>query len=139
MNYKLSMGMPNIEQYYPLYLETGWNELLRLSKDDVKKALKGSYICICAYDGNELVGFGRVNSDGVVYAGIFDVIVRQTHQHRGIGKLIVKKLIEHCQTNGIRSIHLFSASGKREFYEKLGFEARPDDMPGMKYIEVSQS
>lgn len=140
MNKKYSYikEIPDIEKYYSLYLETGWDEILKLSKKEVQKALKGSFLCICAYDDDKLVGFGRINSDGVIYAGIFDVIVSPNYQNQGIGKTMVKKLIEHCELNNIRSIHLFSADGKREFYEKLGFEARPDNMPGMKYIKVNK-
>jgi len=131
--YRYTNEIPAIKHYYPLFLETGWNEILKLSPDDVQQAL-GSYTCIAVYDDEALVGVGRVNSDGVIYAGLFDIIVKQSHQNQGIGKTIVKKLIEQCQAKGIRSIHLFSASGKRGFYEKLGFEARADDVPGMKYI-----
>jgi hypothetical protein len=29
-------------------------------------------------------------------------------------------------------VQLFSARGKRDFYERLGFVARPDDGPGME-------
>jgi aralkylamine N-acetyltransferase len=133
--YKYIKEIPDINKYYSLYLETGWNEILKLSKDEVLKALKGSYLCLCVYTGDTLVGFGRINSDGVIYAGLFDVMVKQTYQNQRIGQTIVKKLVEHCELNGIRSIHLFSASGKREFYEKLSFEARPANMPGMKYIQ----
>jgi len=33
----------------------------------------------------------------------------------------------------IRSIHLFTAKGVKDFYIKLGFVVRSDDAPGMKY------
>lgn len=132
--YKYLKEIPDIEQYYPLYLETGWNNILKLSKVEVKKALKNSFFCMSVYDGEKLIGFGRVNSDGVIYAGIYDVIVTPKYQHKKIGSTIVKKIIEYCHLYKIKSIHLFSAEGKKGFYEGLGFEARPETMPGMKYI-----
>jgi aralkylamine N-acetyltransferase len=134
-NYRYKKEIPDIEKYYPLYVETGWNKILKLSKMEVQKALEGSFFCICAYDGDKLIGFGRVNSDGVIYAGIYDVIVSPNYQHQGIGSNIVKKIVEYCRLHHIRSIYLFSADGKKGFYEKLGFEARPETMPGMKYIK----
>lgn len=43
-------------------------------------------------------------------------------------------LVSHCKSVNIRSIHLFTAKGIKEFYVKLGFEVRSDDAPGMKYV-----
>jgi len=36
----------------------------------------------------------------------------------------------------VLQVQLFSARGKREFYERLGFAARPDDGPGMELPNV---
>jgi len=124
---------PVIEDYYLLYLETGWNENLRLNKKEVAKAVQRSFITISVYQQTQLIGFGRVISDGVVYAGIYDVMVKPEFQHHGIGSEIVKRLIKKCQSANIRSIHLFAAKYAESFYQKLGFVNRPLDMPGMKY------
>lgn len=134
--YKYLKEIPDIKQYYPLYLETGWNNVLKLSQKEIEKALKNSFFCVSVYDDKKLIGFGRVNSDGVIYAGIYDVIVTPEYQHQKVGTTIVKKIIEYCHLYHIRSIHLFSAEGKKGFYEDLGFEARPETMPGMKYIRA---
>jgi len=79
-----------------------------------------------------LVGFGRVVSDGVLYGMIYDMIVEPTHQGRGIGSEILRRLVERCRAAGLRDIQLFSARGKAPFYGKRGFENRPDDAPGMR-------
>lgn len=70
----------------------------------------------------------------MVYACLYDVIVKPSYQHKGIGSEIVKKLVSHCKAVNIRSIHLFTAKGLKEFYVRLGFEVLSDDAPGMKYI-----
>jgi len=124
---------PSIEDYYPLYLRTGWNDILNLTKQEVDTAVQSSFICICAYNQLELVGFGRVISDGIVYASIYDVMVKEEFKNRGIGTEIVKILVAKCKTSNIPSIHLWAATGTAPFYNKLGFMARPDDAPGMKY------
>lgn len=124
---------PSIEEYYPLYLSTGWDELLILNKSDIKEAIKQSFACVSAYHENELVGFGRVVSDGVIYAAIYDVIVHPGHMGKGIGTKIVKKLLDKCVSHNIRSIHLFAAEGTEPFYSNLGFVRRPKNAPGMKY------
>ncbi len=40
---------------------------------------------------------------------------------------------EYHATRDLHDIQLFSARGKREYYEKRGFMARPEDGPGMQY------
>jgi len=67
---KFIESKPSIEDYYPLYLSTGWDDLLVLSKLEAENSLANSFSCVCAYSDNELLGFGRVISDGVVYTAI---------------------------------------------------------------------
>mgnify|MGYP000155805290 CR=1 FL=1 len=62
-----------------------------------------------------------------------DLIVLPEVQRQGIGGEILDRLVKRCQEAHIRDIQLFCASGKRAFYERHGFVARPDDAPGMQY------
>jgi GNAT superfamily N-acetyltransferase len=78
------------------------------------------------------VGTGIVLSDGVLHALIVDVIVVPEMRGRGIGTEMMKRLVAQCQAAGVLQVQLFSARGKRGFYEHLGFVARPDDGPGME-------
>jgi len=87
-----------------------------------------------AYDGEQLVGFGRLVSDGILHAMIYELIVLPQYQGQGIGGEILGMLVEKSREAGVRDIQLFSARGKRDFYEKRGFRARPDDAPGMQYV-----
>ncbi len=75
---------------------------------------------------------GRTISDGHLHALIVEVIVDPEWQLRGIGREIMTRLLARCRATGIDSIQLFCARGKRGFYEGLGFEARPQDAPGME-------
>ena len=50
------------------------------------------------------------------------------YQGQGIGSRILADLVERCRSHGIYDIQLFCAKGKAGFYEKYGFESRPDDM-----------
>jgi GNAT superfamily N-acetyltransferase len=59
------------------------------------------------------------------------IVVPEVRGH-GIGTEIVKRLVARCQEEGLLQVQLFSARGKRGFYERLGFVARPDDGPGME-------
>jgi ribosomal protein S18 acetylase RimI-like enzyme len=130
---KLSEKLPAREHFFSLFETTGWNTKYELTKDELYAALKNSWYCISIYDQNNLVGFGRIISDGIVHALILDVIVLPEMQGEGIGKENMNKLILKCKKHNIRDIQLFCAKDKAGFYEKLGFERRDENAPGMQY------
>ncbi len=125
--------LPDKDDYFSLFITTGWNQEYKASPDDLERANQNSWLVVSAYDENKLVGFGRVVTDFGLHAMIFDMIVLPEYQGRGIGTLILKKLVDRCLEHGIRDIQLFCAKGKRAFYEKNGFEARAADAPGMQF------
>jgi ribosomal protein S18 acetylase RimI-like enzyme len=125
--------IPSAEQFSTLFETTGWNEEYRLSPDRLIDALRASWYTLSVYDHGRLIGFGRIVTDLVMHAMIYDLIVIPEYQGRGIGSQILMRLMERCREAGVHDIQLFSARGKRGFYEKHGFEARPDDGPGMQY------
>jgi len=128
-----SNRIPEPGEFYPLYSATGWNESLNLSPGELEQAIRNSYRVVSVYEQGQLIGFGRVVSDGVVYATLHDVMVMPKWQHQGIGSSIIRKLVRQCEAEGIRSIHLYAARGAESFYNNLGFHARPHDAPGLVY------
>jgi ribosomal protein S18 acetylase RimI-like enzyme len=124
---------PTPAQYFALFETTGWNAEAQLTPHNLAKALINSWHMVSAYDeGGHLIGFGRIVTDSI-HAMIYDLIVAPDHQRQGIGGEILDRLVKHCQEAHIRDIQLFCAKGNRAFYERHGFEARPDDAPGMQY------
>ena len=134
MNLEFRSEIPASDQFWELFQTTGWNDAYELSQKDLMQALRSSWYMLGAYAGERLVGFGRLVSDGVIHAMIYELIVLPEYQGQGIGGQILEKLVEKCRQTGVRDIQLFCARGKREFYEKHGFGARPEDAPGMQYI-----
>ncbi len=124
---------PNKSDFFALFESTGWNEEYQLTSAELAQAIRQSWYFVAAYDRDKLVGTGRIVSDGVCHALILDVIVRPEYRRRAIGTVIMRRLLEHCRQKRVRDIQLFCASGKMEFYRKLGFVSRPDDAPGMDY------
>jgi len=127
--------MPSQEQFWDLFQTTGWNDTYHLSPQELFQAVSANWFAVSAFNGERLVGFGRVVSDGVVHAMIYEMIVLPEYQGQGIGKQILRLIVQKCLEANIRDIQLFCARGKRSFYEKFGFAARPDDAPGMQYIK----
>jgi len=124
--------LPTAKQFFELFETTTWNIKYELSSKELYIALKNSWYCISVYDEDVLIGFGRIICDGAVHALILDLIIHPDRQREGIGTEIMNKLITKCKKHKIRDIQLFSAKNKAGFYEKLGFEKRNTDSPGMQ-------
>jgi GNAT superfamily N-acetyltransferase len=131
IDYRLSR--PPLDAYLALFETTGWNREYQATPEEIGRALENSQFLVAAYAGERLVGFGRVLTDGSLHAMIYDLIVHPDFQGLGIGGEILRRLVAWCQAARIRDIQLFCARGKRGFYERRGFVARPEDGPGMQY------
>ena len=85
----------------------------------VEKTIENS-ICVGVFLGDDLIGFARVVTDKAVFAWIADVIVREDHRGKGLGKEIVSfiqahpDVPEHSQLLRTRDAH--------GLYEKFGFK-----------------
>jgi len=131
--------LPQEDEFWALFETTGWNRQYRLSSQELFAAISHSWYVISAFDDGRLVGFGRVVSDGVLHAMIYDLIVHPAHQEKGIGGELLARLVTSCQKVNIRDIQLFCAKGKQTFYERRGFRSRPSDSPGMEYVPKAKS
>ena len=125
--------IPDIDSFSNIFESTGWNIRYKKTKESLYSAIVDSWFVISAYVNDNLVGFGRVISDGSMHAFIVDLIIIPQYQGKGIGKTILEKLVAEIKNNGIHDIQLFCAKGKKEFYIKCGFTERPEDAPGMQY------
>lgn len=70
------------------------------------------------YDKEQVVAAGRAISDGVYYAGVFDIAVLPEYQGCGVGRRIMDTLIKDLEG---QFIMLTTTVGKEPFYQKLGF------------------
>ena len=125
--------IPEIGDYFPLFQGTGWNSVYKMEQAQIEKAISNSSFAVSAYDSGRLVGFARAVSDGVLYATIYDVMVYPEYQKSGIGAALVENIVGQCKAAGVFTVHLFAADGTEPFYKKFGFQARPPNMPGMRY------
>jgi GNAT superfamily N-acetyltransferase len=132
MSIEYRHDMPDPDAYFRLFESTGWNKGYHFSAEQLQQAIQHSWRLVAAYDGGELVGFGRLISDGVHHALLVDLIVLPDYQGQGIGGAILTRLVNECRAHGIHDVQLFCAKGKAGFYEKFGFVARPTDAPGMQ-------
>lgn len=121
VSYKLGPEEIDWPALIDLYKKVGLLGCLveRSELNKLKSSFENSYKVITAWDGNKLIGAGRMLSDGICYGCIFDVGVLPEYQKKGIGKGLMNNLLsgeEHL------SMHLTSTFGNEEFYKKLGFK-----------------
>jgi GNAT superfamily N-acetyltransferase len=95
------------------------------TRADVEAQLDSAWRVVGAYRAgtHELVGFARAASDGVAFAYLADVYVVREHQGRGLGKRLLRAMIDDGPGRDFRWT-LFTADAHR-LYEQFGFAA-PD-------------
>ncbi len=106
-----------------LYKALNWYGLAGYTDDEIERTNRNSFYSVYAYDGNTLVGLGRVASDGLTAAVMSGICVRPDYRRRGIGEQIVTRLVYYCQSgNNKLNVQLFCEDSLVGWYEKQGFE-----------------
>jgi len=120
-------------QLLRLFHQAPWAKARTL--EDAKEMLCHTDVALCAWDGDELVGFGRVLTDFVYRATIWDVIVEKTYQKQGLGTEIVQRILNHPR---LKKVELFWLCTRRpSFYEQLGFSSK--EQTGMVWSRSKQA
>jgi N-acetylglutamate synthase-like GNAT family acetyltransferase len=125
--------LPDVSQLLGLFRQAPWAK--DRSLDDAKEMLRHTDLTLCAWDGDQLIGFGRVLTDFVYRATIWDVIVDRAYQGQGVGTEIVKRILNHSR---LKRVELFWLCTRRPgFYEKLGFSSK--EQTGMVWSRSKNS
>ena len=105
-----------------LYKSAGWWKE-RYNPKAINNMIKGSFAFAVAIEtkSNKTIAMGRTISDGISDAYIQDLVVLPEYRKRGIGRLILKILVEFCLNNKIEWIGLIAEPEQHGFYESLGF------------------
>lgn len=106
---------------FELYRSLEWQQYLKIDADSLKTAMKNSFRIIYVYDGDKLIGTGRVISDGIINAYICGIGVESEYRNRGIGSEILKKLVNDCVKMNLH-VQLICEEELITWYETKGFE-----------------
>ena len=109
------------EKLDALFKAIGWKPR---GESKWKEVLSKSSFVYSLYDGNDLIGFGRILEDGVMCM-FYDIGVHPNYERRGIGTRIMQNLIDQVKYKGYASIGLFAWDKNPEniqFYEKFGYK-----------------
>ena len=136
MNIRYEENILTASQFISLRESVGWHGV----EYQIEKALKAGLYNVLARDENSVVGMGRLVGDGIMYWYVQDVIVTPEYQGKGIGKAIIKHIMQHINNKSLPgttvTVGLMAAKGKDAFYEKFGFVARPSEIYGAGMIKL---
>jgi GNAT superfamily N-acetyltransferase len=113
------------EELQELFLSVEWDSGNYPEK--LKMAIKNSHRVYSAYDEGKLVGLINSLSDGVMTAYFHYLLVRPEYQGMGIGKKLVKLMLEEYEDLARKAIIAYDA--EVEFYKSCGFEVGEDKSP----------
>ncbi|KAA3605341.1 MAG: N-acetyltransferase [Calditrichaeota bacterium] len=89
----------------------------------VKTSIENS-VCFGIYKGEKQIGFTRVVTDISVFAYLCDVFILPEFQGQGIGKYLLKNILEDKMFSGIGTWFLVTDDAQK-FYNKFGFVEIP--------------
>jgi predicted N-acetyltransferase YhbS len=86
----------------------------------LSQMLRCSSVCVSAWNHDTMIGFGRATSDEVFRAVLWDVLVANEEQGKGLGAQIVQLMLKSPKLISVERIYLMTSNSSK-FYEKLGF------------------
>lgn len=135
IKYQLIEQKPTSKEFLELRKVVKWQVPFEA---DCEKGLNNSiYTVIIQYDG-KCVATGRILGDNSLVFLIQDIMVHPNHQKKGLGKKIMKALMNYVEQHASEGafIGLFAATGVESWYENYGFVKRPNEFlgAGMTFI-----
>lgn len=131
-NIEIIERSPTVEEHKTLWEAVGWGSI---DTEMSEQSLTRSVYAVVAVSEGEVIGMGRIVGDGVMYFYIQDVAVLPEHQKKGIGAMMMERLLAYIQkcrsVNGIAFVGLFASQGNDKFYERFGFNNYAPEMTGM--------
>ncbi|MNO42434.1 Acetyltransferase (GNAT) family protein [compost metagenome] len=124
---------PSVRDYMRL------RELAGLSARSVEGAaigLENSLFAVTLYAREELVGMGRVIGDGGCFMQIVDIAVRPDFQGRGLGKMVMKELMDYLNREAPPKsfVSLLADVPADQLYMKFGFRYAQPRSQGMYLV-----
>lgn len=130
--YSIVPRTPSVEEYLHLRAVAGLSPFLEAAAD---KGLQGTIFSVLVFHEGSTVGMGRLIGDGGCFFQVVDIAVHPEHQGRGLGKAIMKAIMEHVNDNLPSSayVSLIADVPANTLYEKFGFKETAPRSLGMAY------
>lgn len=119
--------------HYYLSKESYWAK--NIPVEIVKKSIEGS-LCFGIYENSKQIGFARVITDYATFGYLADVFIIKEYQGKGIGKELMKFIMEQTIIKNLRRFMLATLDA-HELYAQFGFESQEGNkrLMGIKFFE----
>ena len=115
--------IPDIDSYIRLRKDTG---LSPRSRKAAELGLPNSLFAVTAYDGEKVVGMGRVIGDGGCNYEVVDVAIEPEYQGKGLGRSVMQAIMTYLEDGAPEGSYISMIADVPAFYEKFGFKLCPD-------------
>jgi GNAT superfamily N-acetyltransferase len=78
-------------------------------------------LCFCVYYQGKQIGFARIITDYTEFASLWDVFIDESHRKKGLGKNLMKFVLDHPALKGIFRWFLMTEDA-HGLYQKYGFK-----------------
>lgn len=128
--YVLAIGAPSVDDYVRLRRIAGMGAK---SREAAERGLPNTLHAVTINWQGAVVGMGRIIGDGGCFYQITDIAVDPDHQGRGLGKRIVKALVDHLHATAPPTayVSLIADGQASELYAQFGFEPTAPRSIGM--------
>ncbi|MGK5030649.1 GNAT family N-acetyltransferase [Janthinobacterium sp. DSP2-3-3] len=128
--YTTRLAIPTIATYQQLRVAAG---LSAKTTEAAAKGLPHSLFAVQVLHGDTVVGMGRVIGDGGCFFQVVDIAVLPAHQGKGLGKLIMREIMQFIETEVPESayISLIADGQAQDLYAQFGFQHTAPASVGM--------
>ena len=88
---------------------------------NLRKLLIGSTVVVTVWRNKRIVGFGRATSDQIYRAVLWDIVVADDLQRKGLGRLVIEALVASPEIKEVERVYLMTTNSSN-FYKQLGFQ-----------------
>ena len=118
---------PSAREYNLLTEAVGWG---REPEGIIEEMFENTLYSVCAYDGEDMIGFARIVGDGILFAYIQDVMVLSQYQGQHVGSCLMEYILGEISRRTVISpkirTYLGASEGKEDFYRRFGFVTREE-------------
>jgi GNAT superfamily N-acetyltransferase len=133
-DYRLVERIPTVEEYCGLRARVG---LSAKTAEAAARGLPNSIHAVVLEHDGQAIGMGRVIGDGGTAFQVTDIAVLAEYRGQGLGKRIVKALVDWLEANAPKSayVSLIADGPAKDLYAQYGFKETAPESVGM-YLRI---